>query len=617
MVRKIQSLPEAMIRQITAGEVIDSLTAVGRELIENALDAGATRLVVEVDPQRWLLRVTDNGHGISPQDLASAAQAHTTSKVRTLADLRHLHSLGFRGEALHSLALLGTLEIKSAPRHSAEGWCATYNSEGEVLELKPVAIATGTTVVTVTNLFGNWPSRRASLGTVAQQLKSLQAWIQAAALTHPTITWQVKRGEQVWFNLYPGTTAQDIFPQILRGLERHDLCYLRQPLPFPQAPLSELGLAAMATAVGLEPDQESSLEPDLEPNLEPDPDTGDSAFNYLELVVGLPDRYHRRRMDWVRVAVNHRLVRLPELEQTLVSGFARTLPRDRFPLAYLHLVIPSQFVDWNRHPAKQEIYLQDLAHWQRCVTQALQAIGQSFAPHSREQLAGSQLQPWLRAAEPAGQYRTISDPFSNPLSDTLPQPDAPDLTTIPKPAALANLDLRAIAQLRKTYIVAEHTGGIWLIEQHIAHERVLYEQLCDRWQIIPLDQPLVLEQLSTQQQQQLGRLGIDCEPFGEQTWVVRSAPALLAKRGDQAAALWELSLGGDLQTAQVATACRSAIRNGTELSLSDMQTLLNQWQRTRQPRTCPHGRPICLVLAETALSRYFRRHWVIGKSHGI
>ncbi len=158
---------------------------------------------------------------------------------------------------------------------------------------------------------------------------------------------------------------------------------------------------------------------------------------------------------------------------------------------------------------------------------------------------------------------------------------------------------------------------MWLIEQHIAHERVLYEQLCDRWQMVSLADPIVLNQLAVVQVEQLQRLGLEIDPFGEQTWMVRTAPELLAQREDCADALLELSLGGDLQTAQVATACRSAIRNGTPLTLKDMQTLLNQWQQTRNPRTCPHGRPICLTLEESALARFFRRHWVIGKSHGI
>jgi DNA mismatch repair protein MutL len=123
--------------------------------------------------------------------------------------------------------------------------------------------------------------------------------------------------------------------------------------------------------------------------------------------------------------------------------------------------------------------------------------------------------------------------------------------------------------------------------------------------------------LNSVQVEQLERIGLEVEPFGEQLWAIRSAPELLKKRDDCKNALLELSLGGDLQTAQVATACRSAIRNGTPLSLSEMQTLLDQWKSTRNPRTCPHGRPIYLSLEEPALSRFFRRHWVIGKSHGI
>jgi DNA mismatch repair protein MutL len=127
----------------------------------------------------------------------------------------------------------------------------------------------------------------------------------------------------------------------------------------------------------------------------------------------------------------------------------------------------------------------------------------------------------------------------------------------------------------------------------------------------------VLHQLSIAQVAQLQRLGLEIESFGDQIWAIRSTPALLVDRSDCAEALLELSLGGDLQTAQVATACRSAIRNGVPLTLLEMQTLLDQWQQTQNPRTCPHGRPIYLALEESALSRFFRRHWVIGKSHGL
>jgi DNA mismatch repair protein MutL len=194
------------------------------------------------------------------------------------------------------------------------------------------------------------------------------------------------------------------------------------------------------------------------------------------------------------------------------------------------------------------------------------------------------------------------------------QPAAPE--TEPE-IGFGAIALQAVAQVRNMYILAEHPTGMWLIEQHIAHERILYEEICDRWQLVPLEPPIVLDCLTPAQVEQLRRLGLEVDPFGEQLWAVRNAPALLQPRDDCADALLELSLGGDLQSAQVATACRSAIRNGTPLSLPEMQALLDRWQKTRNPRTCPHGRPIYLSLEESALARFFRRHWVIGKSHGI
>lgn len=141
--------------------------------------------------------------------------------------------------------------------------------------------------------------------------------------------------------------------------------------------------------------------------------------------------------------------------------------------------------------------------------------------------------------------------------------------------------------------------------------------MCDNWQLVPIEPPVILYQLSSVQVSQLQRIGLDIEPFGQQLWAVRTIPAMLLQRDDCAEAILELSWGGELQTAQVAVACRSAIRNGTPLSLPEMQTLLNEWQSTRNPRTCPHGRPIYLSLEESALARFFRRNWVIGKSHGI
>ncbi len=570
----IQILPPEVIKLIAAGEVIDSLAAAVRELVENALDAGATRISLSLWPDLWRVQVADNGRGMSLTDLRICAKAHSTSKICTKDDLWQITSLGFRGEALHSLAQLADLEILSRPGAEIEaaGWRIFYR-KGEAVEEEAVAIAPGT-IVTVSNLFGNRPVRRKGLPPIPQQLKAVQGTIGQIALCHPGVTWQVNLSERQWFNISPGTSAQEILPQLLK-----------------QVRLSDLQLLTLE----VETPQESKEEKNPQ--------------SKIELVIGLPDRCHRRRPDWVRVAVNGRNVRSPELEQSILAAFARTLPRDRYPICFLHLrTCPSQ-IDWNRHPAKAKIYLHSVKFWQEQVAQAIEQALRISPANLPAAAQNQRVGKLLKVSEEKGAYHF--------KAKSKIDGGATDGEQNSKVEAIDLMELRAVVQVRNTYIIAEHATGLWLIEQHIAHERVLYEQLQDKWKLVPLETPIILSQLRSAQLAQLQRLGLEVEPFGEHLWAARTAPEMLYKRDDCADALIELSWGGDLQEAQVATACRSAIRNGTPLSLPEMQALLDQWKNTRNPRTCPHGRPIYLSLEESALARFFRRHWVIGKSHGI
>lgn len=570
MLSSIHTLPEEVVNLIAAGEVIDSIAAVVRELVENSLDAGATRIVVALWMDQWRVRVTDNGCGMKLTDLQQAAIAHTTSKIRNCDDLWKITSLGFRGEALHSLTQLAHLEIISRPALTAEGWRVVYATGGEVVESTAAAIAPGT-VVTVSDLFGNVPNYREGLPAIAQQLKAVQNTIGQIALCHPHVTWQVWHDDRQWFTISAGKSSQYLLPQILRQVHLSDLQELKVEVPHPEGLLSCV-------------------------------DGDDSPTRaFLNLVLGLPDRCHRHRPDWIKVAVNGRKVKLPEIEQTILSATARTLPRNRYPVCFLHLQVSPNQINWNRHPAKAEIYLHHLDYWQEKVAQAIEQALRIHPETIPESLHNSRVGKLIKAAESTSGYS-----FNRQV-----QPDVAIQTHPP------TYILKAVAQVNNTYIVAEHPGGLWLVEQHIAHERILYEQLVENWQLVTLEPSVVLNDLSLTQRSQLERIGIEIEPFGKKMWAIRNIPAMLQTRKDCADALLELSLGGDLQTAQVAVACRSAIRNGTELSLAEMQSLLNQWQRTRNPRTCPHGRPIYLSLEESDLSRFFRRHWVIGKSHGI
>ncbi len=559
----IRLLPIDVIHLIAAGEVVDSLAAVVRELCENAIDAGATRITVSLLLDRWQVQVADNGTGIELADLQLAATAHSTSKIGDRHDLFQITSLGFRGEALHSLAQLANLEIYSRRQHSADGWHLVYNHQGEVMRQQEVAIAPGT-VISVDDLFGEWSARREGLPPLNQQLRQVQAIIYHLALCHPQINWTIEQDRRPWFQLVGSKTAQQLIPQLLPKVRVNDLQYVEMNVN--------------------EPDRSIDT-------------------SQIQLTLGLPDRCHRHRLDWVKIALNGRIVKIPELEQTIVSGLARILPRDRYPICFLHLQLPPQYIDWNRHPAKVEIYLQQLEYWQTQVMVALDRALNFHPEQIAEDVQTSRIGKLLLVAEPQGGYH-LSPKFA-----TAPTTNDGD--------GLGLLELRAVGQVLNTYIVAEHPEGLWLVEQHIAHERVLYEQITAAWQLLPLEPPLVLSHLSERQIEQLQAIDLIVDPFGEGLWAIRNAPAPLLIREDLAAAITELSLGGDLTAAQVAVACRCAIRNGTVMSLPEMQSLLDRWQRTRNPRTCPHGRPIYLSFKESSLARSFRRHWVIGKSHGI
>jgi DNA mismatch repair protein MutL len=603
----IQPLNADLIYRIAAGEVIDSLTAVVRELIDNALDAGATRLQISVWPQQGRVQVSDNGTGMTWIDLQQAALPHTTSKIANFHNLGELSTLGFRGEALHSLAQLGQLEICSRPQDGATGWRVLYSARGEVVQAEEMALAIGSSV-TVTDLFRTWPTRQDALTKPQQSMQSIQAAIGDYALCHPHITWQISQSGRDWFSLAPGT-PKDLLVQLLRKLSPDDLHAAKVQVALDRSALHDADTAAYP---------------------------GPSTVATLELLAGLPDRLHRQRSDWVRVAVNGRRVcvnveaapdawGLGPLEQTILNAYRQTVPRHRYPVCWLHLRVPSGWVDWNRTASKSHIYLHQIEYWRETIAQQIHQ-----ALHFTDQTVQPALQAhhFFKSAEKSGRYALTPVNLSSPLPLQVVPPEQSETTetaeTTEKPIDGEPLksgpeagNLKAIAQLHETYILAEHPTGLWLIEQHIAHERVLYEQICQNWQIVTLESPIILRNLTEQQVQNLLQLGLTLDPFGPSLWAVRTAPQLLAQRPDCSEALYELSRCIAAQPALAAAACRSALRNGQALSLSEMQILVNQWQQTQHPRTCPHGRPIYLALEEQALSRFFRRHWTIGKSHGL
>ena len=539
--QNIHTLPIEVVHLIAAGEVIDSLAAVVRELAENAIDAQATRIVISIWTDTLSVQVSDNGSGMAIADLSQAATPHTTSKINNAEDLQQINSLGFRGEALYSLAQLADLNICSRPVLEPVGYQANYDEHGNLQSSpKVVAIAAGT-IVTVRHLFSRYPNRLQSLPSNSQQVRKVQLQIQQMAIANPQINWQVNLDSREWLTIWAGENASEILPQIISSIQSYDLVY--------------------------------------------------KEFALISITLGLPDRLSRRRPDWVKIILNGRLINFPELEQTILSSLERTLPRNRFPVCIVSLNLPCDRIDWNRHPAKAEAYIQDLGDIQtqlkNCITESLKA------PESSSQINyGSAAKDLLKTAERKTSYLIPAK------KENFNQP---------------NLSLKAIAQVLDTYILAEHAGGLWLVEQHVAHERVLFEQIETQWQIVAIEQPILLKQLSDDAIERLQALGLEIEAFGNNLWAVRSLPEILIGHEDCAVILQEMSQQDDPTMSRATAACRSAIRNGTKLEMSTIRDLLSQWQQTRNPHTCPHGRPICLAIDESDLARFFRRNWLISK----
>ncbi len=272
-------------------------------------------------------------------------------------------------------------------------------------------------VVTLTNLFGRWPARRQRLPAIPRQLTQVQRVLYHCALANPTVTWSTQLNDRPWLALTPSPTARGLVPQMVRSIAEVDLHEGWQAVPSD----SEIDLA-----------------------------TG------VYGLIGLPDRCHRPRPDWVKVAVNGRLVTVPALEQSILQAFRHTLPRHRYPLAFIHLTVAPSNIDWNRRPDKSTLYLHQLDDWVALCQRHIEAlVGQQGAslPDANQQQRVTQL---LKTAEPGGAYGAAGDLSASSLSDTLPYRDRPG-------------HLRAIAQVHDRYILAEQTDGLCLIELHSAH----------------------------------------------------------------------------------------------------------------------------------------------------
>jgi DNA mismatch repair protein MutL len=553
----IQVLTTEVVSKIAAGEVIERPASVVKELIENSLDAGATQIAVEAQGGGVeLIKVSDNGAGIPSSELELAFHRYATSKVGSLDDLERISSLGFRGEALPSIAAVAEVEILTQTSSESIG-SYLHLRRGEVVGKESRARPQGTTI-TVHRLFRYFPARLKFLKSVNTENSHIAHLVSQYALAFP----------EVKFSL-----ILDKRPS-LRTTGNGDL----------REVIGEIYGSELAQRM-LKVDQEDGLAE----------------------VSGLtsPPSLTRSNRNYLSFFVNRRWVRSPLLTRATEEAYRGLLMDGQHPMAVINISLPAQELDVNIHPAKAQI---KFCREQAVFGSVRKAIEEALA---RTPIASSKVVPFSVSSRQWQSPRMITDNEPAFVVAQLPTMELPVL--------------RVLGQLVNTYIIAEGPDGLYLIDQHAAHERILYDRISAQWaqkevEVQGLLQPITIEFSPREEEtlraskEFLAEFGFTIEPFGNRSYVIRAIPALMARANiieiisallDNLASKespnpWEEKIAQSL-------ACHGAIRAGQQLSNEEMRELIKQLEQTKQPRACPHGRPTMIHLSSHQLEKEFGR----------
>ncbi len=582
----IHLLPPEVADKIAAGEVVERPASVVKELVENSLDAGAREVRVEIaEGGRRLIRVVDDGHGIPAAEVPLAFTRHATSKLRTAEDLDHIETLGFRGEALASIAAVA--HVTMLTRHIDEAMGIQIRLEGGVMVGQERRGApTGTTVV-VEHLFFNTPARLKFLRRPATEAAHIQNVVSRYALAFPDRRFSLVNDGRLAFQ----TTGSGDRREVLLKIYGMDVA--REMIP-------------------IEPQEYHDIR----------------VHGYVS-----QPSLHRANRSYLTLFLNGRWIRDSSLSYAIIQAYHTLLPQGRFPIAVVFLEMPAEMVDVNVHPTKAEVRFRDARAAFRAVERAVRSALVSHA----EVPTVSRLEPsasgWAERRQTllqAGQRRgaPVQGELDLPRASSdgrMPEPSQPVTTGAGGGEALPAL--RVVGQVGASYIIAEGPEGVYLIDQHAAHERILYEQMMAQQasgdvprqgllEPIPITLPPTLAAVAEAERDELARLGFELEPFGPDTFLLRSVPSILS-RGDPREALEDLL--GSLEEernrvdqareeALVRLICkRAAVKAGQPLSMAEMQEMVRRLEACRAPRTCPHGRPTMIHISNSQLAREFGR----------
>lgn len=631
---RIRVLSDQVANQIAAGEVVDRPASVVKELLENALDAGATRIRVEVEAGgRKLVRMTDNGLGMVRDDALLAFERHATSKIRSSDDLLSIATLGFRGEALPSIASISRLEMETR----AEGEPSGTRIEivgGKVMRVEDAGAFPGTTY-TIRDLFFNTPARRKFLKSETTELSHVTALVTHYALAHP----------DKHFELHSATHALLIAPPVRKPEERIFQIFGSETLD----QLLSMAAERPFDRAGLPEPPPWKRDVDYAP---PDP-----GFLRVSGFISKPELQKLNRNS-IYIFVNRRLIRDRLILHAVSEAYRNILPPTSFPVVLMFMEMPPHEVDVNVHPAKTEVRFrqQSLVHdfvrdsIRNTLVQTRPAAGFLAAltanPHATPSLMPA-VSPMPGSPEPepaaseaessqAAEF-SLTPPVLPPQEVKLPfageRPAQADgfpapIQEEPAPSLNSLASLKPLGQLRESFILAVNDEGLWIVDQHVAHERVLFEKLLrerkvERVQHQRLLMPLLVELLPQQMvlftriTEELERNGFEIEPFGPRTIAVKAAPVGLEGKELERTLMEVLehsereAQAQNLETLRTkiaaSIACHSAIKVNFPLDPVRMEWLLAELAKTEHPTSCPHGRPIVLRYSWKDIQRAFQR----------
>jgi DNA mismatch repair protein MutL len=664
---RIHVLSETVANQIAAGEVVERPASVVKEMLENALDAGAMRIKISVEAGgKKLIQITDNGCGMVRDDAMLAFERHATSKIKNAEDLLSVATLGFRGEALPSIASVSRLRLETRAEEEAAGTVVEING-GKIARVEEAGLPLGTSI-TVRDLFFNTPARKKFLKAESTELSHIASLVTQYALAHP----------EKHFELHSATNAMLVAPPVAGYSERVYQVFGKETLE----QLIPVASRQALERVGLpQPPPWRRKEEDEGEVSEKDP--GEMRIHGF---VSKPEIQKLNRNS-IFVFVNGRTIRDRLLQHALTEAYRNIIPPAVFPVVLLFLELPAGEVDVNVHPSKTEVRFRQQSVMHDFVRDSVRAAlmkarpvpqfmteirshataSQSLTPGAMTPDMTTEAQPWNSASGAASVAPVVSAPHISegtngfalqapvppPISarfqfeggiaveanaaislargvDAIPDNGcAPALEVGEEEPTLASLStLKPLGQIRNSFILAVNEDGLWIIDQHVAHERVLFERIlkqraAQRVESQRMLMPIVLELSPAQQavfaeiSDELQRNGFEAEPFGARSVAVKVAPAgveatavenMLHELLDQFSRE-EQSLNLEKIRTRIAAsiACHAAIKVNMPLEQNKMEWLLAELARTDHPYACPHGRPVVLRYSMKDIQKAFKR----------